>query len=129
MEFNLREKAEIVSLAQEANTSLDSKPLTEWYAEKMQKPLVENIYANAREEIHYLKEKTGSTIAEAKEYLDHTRTVGTPIVGDDLNDIELNCNLLSTQLQLLDRSNIVDSLRDMDFEAEAREWAFITEED
>lgn len=123
MDFNLREKAEIVSLAQQVNESLDSKPLTKWYADKMQKGVVENIYANIREEIVYIIEETGESTPETvKDYITQDKFNGNPIVPLDVQEIDNNCGMISLQLQLLDRSNIVDSLRNETFEKEARTW-------
>ena len=54
-DFDLRQKAEIVLLAQEAAISLDSRPLTDWFREKA---------------VEYMAEYVSSTPELAKAFLE-----------------------------------------------------------
>ena len=118
-DFNLREKAEIVSMSIDAKESLDSRELTKWYVEKLSKPIMQTIYSNLQQEMDAIKERAGSTLTEAILSLDGHLEI------DDLEFVKCGVLLMSTQLSLLE--HIPESIRDMAFEATAREWSLIDE--
>ena len=89
--------------------------------EKLAENLIQNVYANIREEIGFIKEKAGDTIQEA------IKNVNGCIDHEALFDVKTECALISVQLELLDKVSIPKKARDISFEKEAKKWAYIIE--
>lgn len=87
----------------------------------LSKRLVDECYANIREEIGFIKEKAGETLEEARENLDGH------IDHEAIFDINTECALISLQLSLIDKLDVPSDVRDQVFENEARDWAYVVE--
>ena len=118
--FNLRDKADIVTLAQTAGKELDSRELIKYFDTKLLAPLVALVYSNIEESLVCIQEIIGNDLDTAN---DKYRL----LVENDEN-VNTTCNYISSQLAILNDMKVPMSLRDSKREKTFLEWSLITEE-
>ncbi len=120
MDLNVRERAEVVYLCQEiaplikdSATSLAAQPLIDFFNKKYkdresyQKALASNIYFNLGQELHGIMDACGTIDpGEIKKKLKEKT-----IVGDDLFNLHIECQLIALQLRLMDDMMIPKEFR------------------